>query len=236
MEKFLKPDRLDIDPSATNADQHYRHWKLTFDNFLDNFTTTGENNVAVPLSDQKKYAALINYVSHSVYSYISSTATYEDAIAKLEEMFIKPKNEIYVRHCLLSRQQQDGETIDQYMHALDVLSKECEFKDIAANAYRNEYVRDTFIRGVKSADIRQRLLENDTSDREATFNKARTLELAYKNNQLMQSNSSASIVNAIYTSADNEANQSIHNSNTTSIIAAINPSTKARGFGNCQIR
>ena len=66
----MKPDKLDIDPGSANAEQQYRHWKLTFDNILDNFATLGAGDVSVPVSDVKKLAALVNYISHSVYSYI----------------------------------------------------------------------------------------------------------------------------------------------------------------------
>ena len=119
---------------------------------------------------------------------MSSCTTYTTAMAALTEIYVKPKNEIYSRHCLLSRQQQEGESVDEYMHALDVLSKECTFEDVAAAVYRNEYVRDSFIRGLKSSDIQQRLLEECTN-RNTTFTKARTLELSVKNSQLIGKNS-----------------------------------------------
>ena len=183
--KFLKPRQLELDPNASDAEKHWKHWKKTFDNFLVSFTDQP--------NDVQKLAALTNHLSHTVYPYMSSCTTYTTAMAALTEIYVKPKNEIYSRHCLLSRQQQEGESVDEYMHVLDVLSKECTFEDVAAAVYRNEYVRDSFIRGLKSSDIRQRLLEECT-DRNTTFTKARTLELSVKNSQLIGNNS---IINAI---------------------------------------
>ena len=175
MEKLLKPDKLDAEPGVADADKTWTHWKTTFDNFINSYS---DRNT---LTDAQKLATLTNCVSANVYSYISSATTFDDALGILKDIYIKPKNEVYVRHCVATRKQQDGESIDQYMHALDVLSKECTFVPVNAAEYRDEYVRDSFIRGVQSKEIRQRLLE-ECGDRKTTFTKARTLELAFMNN------------------------------------------------------
>ena len=181
MDKLLKPKLFDTDPSLPDADQQWHHWKLTFDNFLDTFTEA-------ELTDRRKLAALINCLSSSVYTYISSSSSFEDAITTLSDIYVKPKNEVYVRHLLSSRKQQEGETVDQFMHALDMLSKDCNFKAVDATAYRDEYFRDSLIRGLQSSEMRQRLLEG-SEGRKEVFTKARTLELAFKNNQQFQSQS-----------------------------------------------
>ena len=36
--KFLKPRQLELDPNASDAEKHWKHWKKTFDNFLVSFT------------------------------------------------------------------------------------------------------------------------------------------------------------------------------------------------------
>ena len=123
--KFLKPRQLELDSNASDAEKHWKHWKKTFDNFLVSFTDQP--------NDVQKLAALTNHLSHTVYPYMSSCTTYTTAMAALTEKYVKPKNEIYSRHCLLSRQQQEGESVDEYMHAFDVLSKECTFEDVAAH-------------------------------------------------------------------------------------------------------
>ena len=90
MEKYLKPSKLELDPSSADAEKHWSHWKKTFDNFLNSFTV-------VPTPNQK-LAALTNHLSHSVYSYISSCDSYDDAIAVLHDIYVKPRNEVYSRH------------------------------------------------------------------------------------------------------------------------------------------
>ena len=35
MEKYLKPERLELDPSNPKAADTWRHWKMTFNIFLE---------------------------------------------------------------------------------------------------------------------------------------------------------------------------------------------------------
>ena len=62
MDRFLKPDKLDTDPGAENAENQWTYWKVTFDNFVATFTGDAV------LSNEAKKAALINCVSPSVYT------------------------------------------------------------------------------------------------------------------------------------------------------------------------
>ena len=34
MNRLMKPERLDLDPSAPNAAKEWRHWRRTFDNII----------------------------------------------------------------------------------------------------------------------------------------------------------------------------------------------------------
>ena len=203
MEKFLKPSRLDLDPRSKDCGKLWTHWKKTLDNFFASFAT-------VP-ADTVKLSALVNFVTPEVYGYISNTKSFADAIEALEELYIKPKNETFNRHCLLTRQQHDGESIDEYKHVLESLANECEFKDITAPQYRDAYVRDAFICGIKSPDIRQRLLEEDLT-LEKSFEKARSYELAVRNSERI--GSSNPVLNAVSVS-DNHNSQIIESSDQT---------------------
>lgn len=62
-----------------------------------------------------KLKLLINYVSPSVHSCIRKCTSYSDAIKVLEAVFVKPPNEIFVKHKLTSRKQQPSETIYQHL-------------------------------------------------------------------------------------------------------------------------
>ncbi|XP_045104382.1 uncharacterized protein LOC123499915 [Portunus trituberculatus] len=152
MEKFLRPES-------------------TFTNFLQ--------SIEQP-SDTTKFRLLINYVSPSVYSYIADCKTYDEAIKTLQAVFVKPTSEVFVRHQLATRKQ-GSESTDQYVLALKLMAKDCAFKAVTAEKYAEEAVRDSFISGLSSSVIRQRLLEKLSLTLEEAVQQARSLELAQHN-------------------------------------------------------
>ena len=100
---------------------------------------------------------LINYVLPTIFQYIEECTTYESAIETLQNIYIKPKNEIYTRHLLATPHQEPGKTLEEYLQALKTLSKDCNFKTVSAAKYCEElYIRDAFITGLKSNQICQR--------------------------------------------------------------------------------
>lgn len=67
------------------------------------------------------------------------------------------------------------------MRDLKKMSQDCNFRDVKAEIYKNEYIRDAFIAGINSQKIREnfRILENLT----LTLNQAISLEMAEKKYQ-----------------------------------------------------
>ena len=63
----------------------------------------------------------------------------------LKAAYIKKKNNVYVRHLLVSRHQQPGESVAEYAQTLKALAKECTFGAVTADEYRAELTRDAFI-------------------------------------------------------------------------------------------
>ena len=70
---------------------------------------------------------------------------------------------------------------------MKVLSKECNFKSVSVEQCKEEYIRDTFVSGISSNNIRQRLLENDSLDLQTMVDQARALESAHKSAMSYQS-------------------------------------------------
>ena len=194
MDKHLRPSRFECEPNASNAEKQWKHWYRTYENFINsiNFApeTTNEER------DQQKLSTLINYVSPSVYEFIAEAPNYVRAINILRELYVKPVNIMYNRHVLITHRQGDTETVNQYLHELERLSKNCNFADVSAEEYRQEYVRDAFINGLHSPVIRQRLLESHTLTLQQAFQQARTLELAQKHSTNFQSTSVVAAVDA----------------------------------------
>ena len=173
MDKVLRPERFDAKPNAQDASKSWRHWLTTFENFVE----------AIPGEEVNKLNVLINYVSSEVYQLFYEATTYDEAINLLKSLYVKTPNEIFARHKLATRKQQPGESLDEYLQELKILSKDCNFSDVTAYQYRDEAVRDAFITGLLSTNIRQRLLENKTLNLQTAFDQARALDTAQRSSE-----------------------------------------------------
>lgn len=167
---YLKPERLSTTLDDPLSAQKWTHWIKTFENFTNSLP-----------EDVDKLHVLHNFVSATIFEYIADANTYDNAIATLESVFVKPKNEIFSRHNLFSRKQKQDETIKVYVNSLNVIAQDCNFRNVTAREYRQEYIRDAFINGLSSSNIRQRLLEQPNLTLEQSVNMATTLESAQKN-------------------------------------------------------
>ena len=174
MDKLLRPNNLDIpvSPNDSNAPATFKYWLATFRTFLQ--------EVEKKVEDVDKKTLLINFLSPAVYLYVEDCDTYEAALEVLKTTHIKKKNDIFARHILATRKQQSGETLEQFLQALKVLSKDCMFKAVSAEQYREPLLGDAFINGLSSSAIRQRLLEKDDLTLQIVFEQAYTLHRAYE--------------------------------------------------------
>ncbi|XP_072401729.1 uncharacterized protein [Diabrotica undecimpunctata] len=186
MDKLLRPDRFDADPNSPRSSQEWMHWKATFENFISSM---------IDVSEEEKFKLLVNYVSNNIYELISDCRKYSEAKSILEAAFVKPKNEIFARHILMTKKQQTGENIGQYVQHLKVLSKDCNFLAVSVDQNREDYIRDSFINGILSNDIRQHLLENNTITLQDAIVKAQSLESASKHSEAYTT--PVQIINAI---------------------------------------
>ncbi|CAI6371236.1 unnamed protein product [Macrosiphum euphorbiae] len=187
MEKLLRPDRFETDPNSPTSAKEWAHWITKFNNFVE----------VAKVKEEDKLKVLTNFLGHSVYDSVSECTTYGAAIKILTDIYIKQKNEIFARHLLATRKQQMNESIDQYLGFLKILSKECAFKSVSAIEYRDEYIRDSFINGRLSNNIRQRLLENNTLKLEEAVTRSRALEMAQKQSEVYSMPLTQGSVNAL---------------------------------------
>ena len=67
---------------------------------------------------------------HLMYELFNKTTDFEEAICILRRTFVQEKSEVYPTHVLIIRAQQAQETLDQYLPALHILVKDCNYKDI----------------------------------------------------------------------------------------------------------
>ena len=177
---LLKPIRLDLDPNSPTAAREWRHWKKTFTNYLDGRST----------SDADKFKCLINCVSSAVFELIEESDSFDSAIKTLSNRYDKSPNVMFARHLLATRRQQSSESLDAFLQDLRRLAKNCEFKAVTAAEYKEELIRDSFINGLTSPLIRQRLLENRSLTLQEAFDKASAMDLAQRNSELYGSDNS----------------------------------------------
>ena len=175
MDKVLKPERLDVDPSSTYATAEFSHWLKTFTHYLSALEAAG--------LEHSKLQVLINMVSYKVYQHIANIKNYDQAMQVLQDLYVKPKNIISARHELRMCKQLPGESINQFVLKLEKLSKECDCHDVTAEQYRLELMRDAFIAGMLSVSIQERLLENRNLTFRQAYEQARAQELAHKNSE-----------------------------------------------------
>ena len=91
------------------------------------------------------------------------------------------KNPIFARYELISCKQRSGESLDRYLRKLTQLSMDCDYQAVSAQLHKEEAIRDAFIAGIISNEIRQRLLEDSNLTLQVAFEKARSLETAQRN-------------------------------------------------------
>ena len=171
MSKLLKPERLNLDPQSPNAVKDWKYWFKTFENFIIMCGTDAPD----------KHLSLIYLISSDVYEYVEDCTDYDSVKNTLEKLYVKSPNEVFARHLLATRRQQFSETLDVFFQNLRKLSKDCKFKAVSAEQYRDEMLRDAFINGLLSPEIRQRLLENDKLTMDSAFDKASSMDVAQRN-------------------------------------------------------
>ena len=81
MDRLLRPEKLELDPSSPTATLEWEYWHRTFINFIACTNST----------EEQKLRLLINHLSPTVYQHVSKCGTYTDAIAILESIYINNK-------------------------------------------------------------------------------------------------------------------------------------------------
>ena len=85
-----------------------------------------------------------------------------------------------------------------------IWARDCNFRQVTSEQYRQEMVRDALINGFSFHGIRQRLLENRNLNLENAVEKPRSMELAQKNSEFYSLNHDYSF-NLTATVADNSS-------------------------------
>ena len=127
--ELMKPSKLDVDPNSAKATKHFKHWLKTFTNFVTRCLAAPRAD-GVPEPD--KLEILCAYISADVYELIEGLNSNDAAIPKLKASFIKTPNVIFSRLQLATRKQKAGESLEEFLQALHVMSKDCNLRNVSA--------------------------------------------------------------------------------------------------------
>ena len=171
MERILCPDQLKTDATSPNAEKEYKHWKRTFNNFMDECQDNAPN----------KLRCLTRHVSSEIFEYNADVEAFDTAIAILDKIFIQKKYELFSRHLLATRKQQPSDSLDEFLQELHRLSKDCQLSAVSAQNYRQELVRDAFINGISFNSSKTARKSN--SDSYTSIRSSSILRLCRENDQ-----------------------------------------------------
>ena len=111
-------------------------------------------------TDKDRLDVVINFIDTNVYSYITECTTYVNALNKLERAHAKPVDEIYARNRLNTTRKNENESLEDFLQRLKILSNDCNFLNVRASQCKEAAIKDAFITGFGSPNIRQRLIED----------------------------------------------------------------------------
>ena len=175
MERYLKPDRPELNTSDPDSNDKWLHWRDMFAGFLSELQSSSTS----ALTSSQKLTLLLHHISNPIYKCLSVCQNYDAAISTLDGMFIKKKNSIFARYLLATRRQKTEEGLELYLQNLKILSYDCDFTALTASQARDIAIRDAFFSGVRSNQIRQRMLENKDLDLATAYELALTLDMAH---------------------------------------------------------
>lgn len=216
MEKALRPSTLALDPKASADGRNrigYTHWKATFEQFLEAVKPSTSD-----LSDEKKFSLLINHITPEIYNIVApDLKSYKGSIKILDSIYIKTRNTSHARYVLATRRQKDGETVGQYSMALNAIAADCDFKAVTIVQHSEESIMTALIAGLKSDEIRKRLLENTTT-LDDCLKIAESMEEATKNSK-------------VYHDFHSQAGFNVTNSITEDYVASMNKGSQCSYCG-----
>ena len=129
-----------------------------------------------------KLKLLVNCASHTVYDFIEQCETTTKQSRLFRTCLFMFRTKLSLDICLPRLNSSKVKLLTSFCK-LRKLSKDCNFRAVAAEQYKQEMIRDAFINGLLSHAIRQRLLENRELELATAFEQARTLDLAQKNSE-----------------------------------------------------
>jgi hypothetical protein len=170
----------------------------TFQNFLQRLESyfelkgvTGET----PEINAKKVNHLITLLSPTHFTLLASltapdppkSKTFEELSTLLKNHMNPVPSEIAEQHKFSMRMQNEGESISKYVAELKGMTTNCNFKcNGCQQPTNNTHLRTQFIRGVRDGEIREKLLQEKSSEFSKIVEIAQSIEMSKQESQQMQ--------------------------------------------------
>ncbi len=131
------------------------------------------------VDDRKKTLLLINFLGAEQYRLLSTLTApekpnkldFKTLVALMREQYTSKRLMMKERALFYSRTQLAGETLTTFDTTLKTLADKCAF-----GAYLDDMLRDRFILGIRSEDVRKRLMVEEKIDHKKAFEMARAIE------------------------------------------------------------
>nr|XP_034824747.1 uncharacterized protein K02A2.6-like [Maniola hyperantus] len=194
MEHARPPTELVVEGGPASRADAWRTWRKQFQVFLK------ASGVAKEPADVQA-SLLINLIGPAGYD-VFTTFTYdkgesEDNIGcllkKFDEHFGTKPNITLARFKFFTRSQDSGETIDQYVTALRVLSQYCEFAQL-----RDSLIRDRIVCGISNNTVRDRLLRTEDLTLAKAVQICEAAEMSKEESRLIEASTTEASVDAIW--------------------------------------
>jgi len=176
MEKLhlLRLKELSVEPNAPESTKVFKFWLRTVEYFIAGL----REGRAEGQSEIDKKIIIVSYFLAEIFPYVEDCETYHIIVAILWQIFVMEKNNIFARHCLVSRWQDSEESITEFLLSLKQLAKECTFSNVTANEYREKLIRPP------------RLLENDILTLTRAVELADTLDRSFRQSSFVSTSNS----------------------------------------------
>lgn len=188
MEHARPPSELSLEGNSVSRADAWKRWRKQFHVFLKaSGVHKEEGSVQASL-----LINLIGTEGFDVYeTFKFSNDTEKDDVTvllkKFDEYFGVKPNVTLARYNFYMRNQEGGESIDQYVTALKLLSKTCEFKTL-----EDEFIRDRIVCGVKNTIVRDRLLRTDDLTMDKAIKICQVDEVSADSSRVLQESRGAS--------------------------------------------
>lgn len=171
-------------------------WEMYVDRLDEYFAAN-----AIADADRKR-AILNSIVGPDTYTLMSSLlapkkpkeATYQELTELLKKHFIPVKSTIVSRYKFNTRSRKPGESVQDFIAAIRTLAKDCKF-----GTTLNEMLRDRIVCGINDPRIQKNLLATaeDKLDLQKSIDLAQSMELAYEQSKVLQSQTTSHNVDSL---------------------------------------